>query len=91
MKNHRIVFILLLTCSFTMFLTAQTSNLQQTTNEICIQKFTITSAKSITLQTPPKKSLVVTKKRRLKSYRSNYKIAQKRKTVIAENVIAINE
>ncbi len=87
MKKIRIVFILLTTCNFSI-LNAQTANLQPIFNKICAQKMAICSTKSIHPKTPPKKSLAVTKQRRLKSYQSNHKIARKRKMVSSTKSIA---
>ena len=90
MKNFRIVFVLLITCSFSV-LNAQTSNVQKITKETCAQKRAICSTKSINPPTPPNKSLATTKQRRLKSYQSNHKIARKRKTVAPTNSIAARD
>ena len=79
-------------CICTVFVNAQiATNLPADTKEICTQKTAISSTKSINPQTPPKKSLIVTKQRRLKSYQSNHKIARKRKATVVKNMLSVNE
>ena len=90
MKNFRILFILLITCHFTVFTNSQTTKLAAS-EAACASTTAPTSIKSIKVTHSTKKPLKVTKQRRLKNYQSNHKINRKRKAITPDNVVATKE
>ena len=87
-KNFRIVFILLICCPFCNNVVAQTAtqplNKCKKNASVCVLVTANLVAKK------DKKTVVITKKRRLKSYQHNPKITRKRKNFQPDMAIAAN-
>lgn len=92
MKNIRIIFSLFLFCTFSIIVTAQTNT---NTADLCLVKGkkieVVVKTKTVKTENTPRKVVVSTKQRRLKSYQSNHKIARKRKATVPENTLAVSE